>query len=88
MAARRSKSQARRNGGGSDGLPGWAWMIIGVVLALGVVLAAGGFPNDTARRAALFPRTPTGCRLPTTPLWSRPTADVSWWCPGIPPPSR
>lgn len=26
----------------------------------GVVLAAGGFPNDTARRAALFPRTPTG----------------------------
>lgn len=39
MAARRSKSQARRNGGGSDGLPGWAWMIIGIVIALGVVLA-------------------------------------------------
>ena len=26
----------------------------------GVVLAAGGFPNDLARRKALFPRTPTG----------------------------
>ncbi|HZZ10283.1 MAG TPA: FAD-dependent oxidoreductase [Paraburkholderia sp.] len=28
--------------------------------ARGVVLAAGGFPNDVARRKALFPRTPTG----------------------------
>lgn len=26
----------------------------------GVVLAAGGFPNDVARRAELFPKTPTG----------------------------
>src|SRR5216684_3663596 len=28
--------------------------------ARGVVLAAGGFPNDLARRKGLFPRTPTG----------------------------
>lgn len=28
--------------------------------AKGVVLAAGGFPNDIARRKALFPRAPTG----------------------------
>src|SRR4029453_3656487 len=28
--------------------------------AKGVVLAAGGFPNDVERRKALFPRTPTG----------------------------
>lgn len=28
--------------------------------ARGVVLAAGGFPNDAARRKKLFPRTPTG----------------------------
>ena len=27
MAARRGKSQARRNG--SNGLPGWAWLVIG-----------------------------------------------------------
>jgi succinate dehydrogenase/fumarate reductase flavoprotein subunit len=28
--------------------------------AKGIVLAAGGFPNDVLRRKALFPRTPTG----------------------------
>jgi succinate dehydrogenase/fumarate reductase flavoprotein subunit len=28
--------------------------------ARGVVLAAGGFPNDVTRRAELFPKTPTG----------------------------
>ena len=36
MAARRGKSQARRNGG--NGLPGWAWMVIGIVLALAAVV--------------------------------------------------
>lgn len=36
MAARRGKSQARRNGG--NGLPGWAWMILGIVIALVAVL--------------------------------------------------
>ena len=36
MAARRGKSQARRNGG--SGLPGWAWMILGIVLALAAVV--------------------------------------------------
>ncbi|TDK23144.1 sporulation protein [Luteimonas aestuarii] len=34
MAARRGKSQARRSGGNSGGLPGWAWLVIGVLLAL------------------------------------------------------
>ncbi|TKR30321.1 sporulation protein [Luteimonas gilva] len=38
MAARRGKSQARRNSG--NGIPGWAWMILGVVLTIGVILAA------------------------------------------------
>lgn len=37
MAARRGKSQARRNG--SNGLPGWAWLVIGVLVTLAVVLA-------------------------------------------------
>src|SRR3954454_9358344 len=31
-----------------------------ITAARGVVLAAGGFPHDVARRKALFPRTPTG----------------------------
>lgn len=38
MAARRGKSQARRNSG--NGIPGWAWLILGVVLTIAVVLAA------------------------------------------------
>ncbi|RZA19473.1 MAG: sporulation protein [Lysobacteraceae bacterium] len=38
MAARRSKNQARRNG--SSGLPGWAWLVIGILVTLLVVLAA------------------------------------------------
>lgn len=38
MAARRGKSQARRNSG--NGIPGWAWMVLGVVLTIGVILAA------------------------------------------------
>ncbi|GAB3310534.1 SPOR domain-containing protein [Luteimonas notoginsengisoli] len=39
MAARRGKSQARRNSGNSGGLPGWAWLILGIVIALVAVLA-------------------------------------------------
>lgn len=38
MAARRGKSQARRNG--SNGLPGWAWLVIGILIALLAVLIA------------------------------------------------
>lgn len=40
MAVKRGKSQARRNSGGNGGLPGWAWMVLGVVLTIGVILAA------------------------------------------------
>lgn len=43
MAARRGKSQARRNSGTGGGLPGWAWMVLGVVLTIGVILAAPRF---------------------------------------------
>ena len=39
MAARRGKTQARRNQG-QGGLPGWAWMVLGIVLTAGVVLLA------------------------------------------------
>lgn len=40
---RRGKTQARRSGGGGgggSGLPGWAWLVIGVALTLLVVVAA------------------------------------------------
>ena len=39
MAARRGKTQARRNHG-QNGLPGWAWMVLGIVLTVAVVLLA------------------------------------------------
>lgn len=38
MAVRKSRSQARRHGGNSGGLPGWAWMILGIVLTVLVIL--------------------------------------------------
>jgi cell division protein FtsN len=41
VAAKRGKSQARRNSSrDGGGLPGWAWLVLGVVLTIGVVLAA------------------------------------------------
>jgi cell division protein FtsN len=40
MAARRGKSQARRNGGNSGGLPGWAWLVLGVVITIIIVMVA------------------------------------------------
>lgn len=42
MAAKRGKTQARRSGGGGGnggGMPGWAWLVIGAVIALAVVFA-------------------------------------------------
>ncbi len=39
MAARRGKSQARRNQG-NGALPGWAWLVLGIVLTVVVLLAA------------------------------------------------
>ncbi|MEO5566785.1 MAG: SPOR domain-containing protein [Luteimonas sp.] len=64
MTARRGKSQARRNSGGNR-LPGWAWLVLGIVLTVLVVLAiprllrsegSDGFfrpkPNPDAQPAA------------------------------------
>lgn len=42
MAAKRGKSQARRNPGNGS-LPGWAWLVLGVVLTVIVVLAVPRF---------------------------------------------
>ena len=41
MAAKRGKSQARRNNGGNSGsIPGWAWAVLGALLAVVVILVA------------------------------------------------
>lgn len=44
MAARRGRSQARRNGGSRGGVPGVVWVLIGILL--GLVLAAGVLLKD------------------------------------------
>lgn len=43
MAAKRNKSQAKRNGGGNGAMPGWAWLILGLALGIGVFLIAPKF---------------------------------------------
>ena len=43
MAAKRGKSQARRNTGSQGGLPGWAWLVLGIVLTIAVVMIAPRF---------------------------------------------
>ena len=48
------------NGGVRGAVVATAGGEIEIRAAKGVVLAAGGFPNDVRRRKALFPRTPTG----------------------------
>lgn len=40
MAAKRGKSQARRSGGNGNGIPGWAWMVLGILLTVVVVIVA------------------------------------------------
>ena len=45
MAAKRGKSQARRNtgGGNNSGMPGWAWLVVGLALGVGMFLMAPKF---------------------------------------------
>lgn len=40
MATKRGKSQARRSGGSNAGIPGWAWMVLGILLAVVVIIVA------------------------------------------------
>ncbi|HVI59685.1 MAG TPA: SPOR domain-containing protein [Luteimonas sp.] len=56
MAARRGKSQARRNSGNSGGLPGWAWLVLGIVIALVAMLAAPRFLKSDGNDGFILPR--------------------------------
>ena len=66
MAARRGKSQAKRNHQNNDSLPGWAWGVLGLLLGVVVILVAPKFlkadggdgffrpqPNPDAQPAAV-----------------------------------
>jgi len=54
MATRRNRSQARRRPGG--GMPGWAWLVLGVLLTLGVILAAPRWLQGDGEDGFLRPR--------------------------------
>lgn len=56
MVAKRGKSQARRNNGNSAGLPGWAWLVLGIVLTIGVVLVAPKYIKSGDGDGFLRPR--------------------------------
>ncbi|KLD09975.1 sporulation protein, partial [Xanthomonas perforans] len=62
MAARRGKSQARRNT--SNGTPGWVWLVAGAAIAAVIFLAApnlfkkdgdGFLKTASTRSSALLP---------------------------------
>lgn len=63
MAARRGKSQAKRNG--SSGLPGWAWLVIGVLLTLLAVLLAPRYLKSDGGDGFFRPK-PNPDALPAT----------------------
>ena len=56
MAAKRGKSQARRNASARQGLPGWAWLVLGILLALGAVLLAPKFMKSETGDGFFRPR--------------------------------
>ena len=64
MAARRGKSQARRNQ--SNGLPGWAWLVIGVLLTLLIVLAAPRLLKSDGSGDGFFRPKPNPDALPAS----------------------
>src|SRR5687768_6253060 len=65
MAKRSSKNQARRNGGGG-GIPGWAWLVVGLLggLVIAYVVATGGKWKGVD---GLLPRPNPEARAPAQP---------------------
>ena len=64
MAARRSKSQARRNQ--SNGLPGWAWLVLGILVTLLVVLGAPRLLKSDGSGDGFFRPRPNPDAMPAT----------------------
>ena len=64
MAARRGKSQARRNQ--SNGLPGWAWLVLGVLITLLAILAVPRLLKGDGRGDGFFRPKANPDALPAT----------------------
>ena len=84
MAAKRGKSQARRGGASSGGVPAWIWLLAGVLLGLGLSVfvlmregADGGRaprPNPAAQ-AAREPEAPVAQQRTEPPKETKPKYD-------------
>ena len=48
MAARRGKAQAKRNPRSGGGVPGWAWLVAGLLIGVALILAAPRFLKSDA----------------------------------------
>lgn len=73
MAARRGKTQARRNHGPGSGLPGWAWLVLGAVLAVVAVLWVPGL-MDRKEGDGFFRPTPNPDAQPAAASGEEPIA--------------
>lgn len=73
MAARRGKSQARRTSSRNSGMPGWAWLIIGILLAVVAMLALPRFLGKGEEAPADFFR--VGKPAATDPAAAQPEAE-------------
>ncbi|HEY0310466.1 MAG TPA: sporulation protein, partial [Luteimonas sp.] len=73
MAARRGKKQARRNHGPGSGLPGWAWLVLGAVLAVVAVLWVPGL-MDRKEGDGFFRPTPNPDAQPAAASGEEPIA--------------
>lgn len=90
MAAKRSKNQARRNGG--NGIPGWMWLLVGLLigaLAFGYLFlkdkwAQGGSDLPQPNPQAQAPRTSEGAEpvVPETPVKPKPKFEFFEILPG------
>ncbi|MBS0216216.1 MAG: SPOR domain-containing protein [Proteobacteria bacterium] len=88
MAQQRGRSQARRSGGGSggSGMPGWAWLVMGVLLTLVVVIGAprlmkgkgaDGFFKPTPNPDAKAETAAATEEVAPAPTDAKPTADAT-----------
>lgn len=54
MAARRGKSQAKRNHQSNDGLPGWAWGVLGLLLGVVLILVVPKYLKTDGKGDGFF----------------------------------
>lgn len=79
MTAKRGKSQARRNSGGNSGgsMPGWAWLVIGLALGVGVFLMAPKFLGGDGADSFFRPKPNADAQPPAVDAVSDEDAIVS-----------